>query len=101
MIKNTIKSLLFVAVVSYSQQAYAQSGTCLPHQDMVKVLNEGYEEIRRGMGIAGTQQKAIMELFISNAGTWTAIITTSDGMSCIIAAGVSYMEDDAQLPPNL
>lgn len=95
------KSLLFVAIASCSQQAYAQINDCLPHQDMVKVLNEGYEETRKSLGIAGIQQKAVMELFVSNVGTWTVIITTPDGMSCIIAAGVSYMEADEQLPPNL
>ena len=62
--------------------------------DFIKALNDKYQESGKALGIAG--QVNLVEVFASKAGTWTILVTTPEGKSCIIAAGSSW-ED---LPPS-
>ena len=56
--------------------------------------NDKYQETGKALAIAG--QVNLVEVFASKAGTWTILVTTPEGKSCIIAAGNSW-ED---LPPS-
>jgi hypothetical protein len=81
---------VLVALASPAQAA----GMCGKRTDFVKALNDKYEEQGRAMAIAG--QKNLLEIFTSKSGTWTMLMTTAQGQTCIIAAGNSW-ED---LPPT-
>jgi hypothetical protein len=54
------------------------------------VLSKRYNETRRGFGLSSPMQ--MLELFASEKGTWTALITTPDGRSCIVASGDAWTE---------
>lgn len=82
----------FLAILLLSVEAQAQ-GMCGKRADMVKALNDKYSEFGKAIAIAG--QVNLVEVFASKAGTWTILITTPEGKTCIIAAGNSW-ED---LPP--
>ena len=69
-------------------------GMCGKRVDFIKALNDKYQETGKALGIAG--QVNLVEVFASKAGTWTILVTTPEGKSCIIAAGSSW-ED---LPPS-
>ena len=84
--------LSFLALVS-SNPAQA-IGMCGSRADFIKALSDKYQETGKALGIAG--QVNLVEIFASKAGTWTILVTTPEGKSCIIAAGSSW-ED---LPPS-
>lgn len=69
-------------------------GMCGSRADFIKALSDKYQETGKALGIAG--QVNLVEIFASKAGTWTILVTTPQGKSCIIAAGSSW-ED---LPPS-
>jgi hypothetical protein len=69
-------------------------GMCGSRGDFIKALADKYQETGKALGIAG--QVNLVEIFASKAGTWTILVTTPEGKSCIIAAGSSW-ED---LPPS-
>ena len=69
-------------------------GMCGSRADFIKALSDKYQESGKAIGIAG--QVNLVEIFASKAGTWTILVTTPQGKSCIIAAGSSW-ED---LPPS-
>jgi hypothetical protein len=69
-------------------------GLCGSRADFIKALSDKYQETGKALGIAG--QVNLVEIFASKAGTWTILVTTPEGKSCIIAAGSSW-ED---LPPS-
>ena len=80
--------LSFVLLID---QAKAQGGmaipgvACAPRHEVVKKLNDEYHEQQIGTGRAGPQ--AILEMYASKGGSFTMIVTTADGRSCILAAG--------------
>ena len=79
--------------MAFSNPAHA-IGMCGSRADFIKALSDKYQETGKALGIAG--QVNLVEIFASKAGTWTILVTTPEGKSCIIAAGSSW-ED---LPPS-
>jgi hypothetical protein len=68
--------------------ANAQLPPCAPHDEMVSRLGETYQEKRHAYGVVGGQ--AILEVFVSDKGSWTIIVTRTSGDSCVLAAGTEW-----------
>ena len=91
-----IKSM-FVAALSLclmAELAQAQR-YCPPHDQAVAQLNERHNEWRIGSGIS--RWGNIVELFISEAGTWTILVTRPEGSSCVVASGGDW-ESEPLIP---
>lgn len=92
MIRVAIAALL----VMTSQAAAAPD--CIPREVALQRLAETYGEARRGVGLTDTN--VLMELFVSDAtGTWTIVLTTANGISCLGASGQGYQALIEELPP--
>lgn len=75
----------FGAVFLCLNTAHAQN-ICGPHDEIVKRLEAGYQEMRAGVGLAANG--TLVELFISkDQRTWTFMYTRPDGVSCLMATG--------------
>lgn len=83
-----------VAFLLLSNNAQAM-GMCGTRDDFLKALSERYQETGRALGITG--EVNLVEIFASKSGTWTILVTTPEGKSCMIAAGKSWEE----LPPEI
>lgn len=71
-------------------------GMCGPRADFIKALADKYQESGKAIGIAG--QVNLVEVFTSKSGTWTIIVTSPEGKTCIIAAGTSW--EDLPIKPK-
>lgn len=85
-----VAALLFMAVAPVQ----AQSMQCGDRASLLKVLNEKYHESPRALGLSATG-KAMFEIYTSKTGTWTIIMTTTSGVTCIMAAGYSWQDIEA------
>lgn len=72
--------------------AQAQS-VCGDRTEIIKVLAAKYHELPRAFGIAG--QRNLTELFVSESGSFTILITQPMGVTCILATGLEWQE----MPP--
>ena len=73
--------------------AQAQSRLpCGPHEVLVKALEERFEEKVSFLG--GTSQGHLLEIVLSKRGSWTILITTPTGVSCLIADGDAWTPKD-------
>ncbi len=72
-----------------SGTASAQQMLCTERSSLLKELNGKYQEHRQGLGIAAGNRGA-MEFYASKEGTWTILMTLTDGRACIVAAGHSW-----------
>lgn len=82
-------------VVSGARGGHAM-GMCGLRADFIRTLADQYQETGKALGIAG--QVNLVEVFASKAGTWTILVTTPEGKSCIIAAGSSW--EDLPIKPK-
>jgi hypothetical protein len=89
-------ALLGVLLLAYVITGTAHAmGMCGKRVDFVRALNDKYQESGKALAIAG--QVNLVEVFTSKAGTWTILVTTPEGKTCIMAAGNSW-ED---MPPEI
>ncbi len=61
---------------------------CGPRETIVAQLGELFQEAQSGMGIVDTS--AVVEVFVSEAGTFTILASGTDGTSCILASGEGW-----------
>lgn len=68
--------------------AVAQENVCGKREKIVARLENGYQEFNSAMGMS--TNGGLVELFTSEEGTWTLMLTQPDGVSCLIAAGQNW-----------
>jgi hypothetical protein len=81
-----------------SQNANAQQQqACADRQMVVERLQSRYGEVRQSIGLG--QNNSVVEMFASTTtGTWTIVVTTAGGVSCLVASGESWERLAEQLP---
>lgn len=85
-------ALASLAAFITGAQAAAQCG---PHDKIIEVLGQRFQENRQALGIAG--QSAVVELFVSLQGSWTMTTTNTKGLTCVIATGEAWQSAPKQL----
>lgn len=78
-----------VAALAFQGQAAAQQ-VCGARAKIVEILEKKYQETLTNFGIAG--QKNLLEVFSSAKGSWTIILTTPEGVTCVMAAGKDWQD---------
>ena len=63
---------------------------CGPHEKITEALNKRFLESRQALGLSG--EASVIELFVSDKGTWTLTATTTAGRTCVVAAGEAWQE---------
>lgn len=87
-----VLAAFFLAVPS----ALAQNA-CMPRDGLLERLGQKYREKPIAAGLANNGQ--VVELFSSGGGlTWTLVVTTPSGISCLIASGQAWNPDATPAP---
>lgn len=80
-------ALGFVALSSPGLAQNAQK--CGPRDDMLSTLASTYGETRQSIGLGSNN--TVIEVFASTeTGSWSIIITTPNGLSCLVASGQAF-----------
>jgi hypothetical protein len=80
--------LIVWSTVSSTIICQAAEQVCDTRQAIVLALAQRYQETVQAIGLAN--DGALLEIFASDRGTWTAVMTDPRGRSCMIAAGEAY-----------
>ena len=88
-----IPTAVFLAGVVMPGIVFGQP-LCGDHDEIVAALAVGYEESRIGIGLSNAG--GMIEVYTSPRGTWTMLLTTPDGQTCMIGAGDNW---DGIAPP--
>ncbi|MEM6409019.1 MAG: hypothetical protein AAF700_11455 [Pseudomonadota bacterium] len=70
--------------------AIAQDQVCGQRAEIVDQLENKHGEFRRSAGLQDNM--VLVEVFASDAGTWTILFTKPTGISCFMAVGRSWEE---------
>lgn len=71
------------------QDAQAQSGSCLPHAEVLKRFERGYGELPVMQAL--TSQGTVIEILMNlETRTWTMLATIPGGLTCFVGAGESF-----------
>ena len=86
--KYLSRLFLVAFLTATAGSAFAQ---CMPHDDVVQNLQKTYGETPVGLGVTPRGQQVI-ELFASEDGSWTILMTGTNGMSCVKASGSGWTD---------
>jgi hypothetical protein len=76
-----------IPVILVSGQAAAQQA-CAPRDTIVSQIDQLYQEKQEAIGLATSGM--LVEVFVSPEGTWTILLSSPQGMSCIAAVGEGW-----------
>jgi hypothetical protein len=70
---------------------------CLSHDTLVEFLQDSHSEEQVGAGLETGGH--LFEIFATGDGsTWTMVVTTPNGASCVIATGLEWQELKGSAP---
>ncbi|MGE4249268.1 MAG: hypothetical protein AB7F09_07760 [Parvibaculaceae bacterium] len=88
MLPRIARRTAFMAVAvlfTFTTPTHAQFAMCGERAAIIDQLKTKYQETRQAVGLISNNGAA--ELYVSEKGTWTMLVTMASGKSCIIAAG--------------
>lgn len=97
-------AFIFTAVVAASTlpvtpaQAQQQAMLCGLRDDMGKMLDQRFGEQPQAGGIVGDR---IVELLVSQTGSWTILITSADGRACVVTGGEDWTDQPVTSPSKV
>ncbi len=84
--------LLPAAIIVATGLATASSAPaqtqCSSRSDLVQQLEAQYGE--RPAALGQVDQQSVVEIFVSETGTWTILVSGTDGGACILATGEGW-----------
>lgn len=87
-----LRSLLGAGVLLPLAVVPASPGPmCGPHAAMVERLTKQFQESRKAAGLS--QQAELIEVYAGNTGSWTIMVTSPAGLSCIVVAGEAWQPE--------
>ena len=75
--------------------AFSTECLCGARADLVKSLAEKFRESPTAVGMI--DGNAVIEVFVSDNGSFTILATSTDGQSCVLSAGESFEINPAAL----
>ena len=86
-----IALLVALTTSSMATAETAENAGCSTRDDLLNRLSQGFSEDPIALGVATSG--GVLEVLSSASGaTWTIIITTPDGQSCLFASGESWQD---------
>lgn len=81
-------SMLGAAVAALSAAPATAAEQCAPRADMIKALGEKFRENPTALGVVNPN--VIVEVFVSDQGTWTILASDTGGQSCVVSVGEGW-----------
>jgi hypothetical protein len=76
----------------------AAQNICAPREDVVQRLWDRWQEAQ--VSLAMINDGRLLEIFASETGSWTAIISDPNGRSCVASAGQEWTIFDSPKKPG-
>jgi hypothetical protein len=87
---TTITAIAGVSTSVQAQQMMSRGPVCGERTALVDQLKGKYSEQPKSMGLAANG--SILEILTAKTGTWTVLVTSPQGVTCLIAAGEHWEE---------
>jgi hypothetical protein len=81
-------AVALTAAAAFSPLSAQAQQVCAERAGVLKHLDQNHKEAPQALGVTGSGQ--VVELLVSDKGTWTIIVTAPNGVSCLVAAGESW-----------
>lgn len=88
----TLTLLLLTPAAEAETEARPGQRACAERALVVERLESRFGEVRQAMGL--NRGNAVVEVYASaETGTWTILVTTPNGIACLVASGDLYEQE--------
>ena len=88
-------AIALATTITAAIPAHAQTN-CAPRDMVLTRLQASFGETLTAGGLRSQSQ--VLEVWASDAtGTWTVLMTTADGMTCVMASGTNWHQNEPKL----
>ncbi|MBZ9988804.1 hypothetical protein LB572_17025 [Mesorhizobium sp. BH1-1-5] len=87
MTRFLMATMLVAAVIGGSASANA-AAQCAPRADVIKALGDKFHENEAGRGLINPN--VVLEIFVSDQGSWTVLASDTKGQSCVLSVGEGW-----------
>ena len=94
----TAAALGSILVASTATAQQQQRVPCGERTAIMSHLEDGYSEKPVAMGLDA--QGRVLEVLAAPSGTWTMLVSTPGGLTCLIASGVAWEELQNKAPED-
>ena len=81
--------LVCAALATCAAPAFAQQN-CAPRDVVVERLEDRFGEQQQSMGLGGDMQTIVETWANTETGSWSVLVTRTDGISCLVASGEAF-----------
>jgi hypothetical protein len=72
----------------------AAAGPCGSREQIIRELGTIFKEQRTALGLMLTGN--LLEVYVATGGSWTIVVSTPNGLACIVASGENWEQDSVQ-----
>ena len=87
--RQALSAICIASALLLSAQSANAQQVCAPHETVALQLEEKFAELVVGRGLT-PNGKAMVELFVSESGSWTMLVSEPSGQSCVVATGEGW-----------
>ena len=87
---RAVAAAVAAVTIFLSTPTIAAAATCATRTELVRALGDKFGEARQA--IALTTHGSLIEVFVSERGTWTILVSSPSGRSCVVAAGEAWQQ---------
>ena len=88
MTRFLMATLLAAAAMTSGAGSANAAGQCAARADIIKALGDKFHESEAGRGLINPN--VVLEIFVSDQGSWTVLASDTKGQSCILSVGEGW-----------
>ena len=88
MTRFVVATLLAAAAMTVGAAPAGAAAQCAARADIIKALGDKFHETEAGRGLINPN--VVLEIFVSEQGSWTVLASDTKGQSCVLSVGEGW-----------
>ena len=88
MTRFLMATVLMAAAMTSGAAPAKAAAQCAPRADIIKALGAKFHESEAGRGLINPN--VVLEIFVSDEGSWTVLASDTKGQSCVLSVGEDW-----------
>lgn len=88
MTRFLMATILAAAAMTAGAAPASAAAQCAARADIIKALGDKFHETEAGRGLINPN--VVLEIFVSEQGSWTVLASDTKGQSCVLSVGEGW-----------
>ncbi|MBZ9859676.1 hypothetical protein LB515_14595 [Mesorhizobium sp. CA15] len=88
MTRFVVAAILAATAMTVGAVPASAAAQCAARADIIKALGDKFHETEAGRGLINPN--VVLEIFVSDQGSWTVLASDTKGQSCVLSVGEGW-----------